>query len=538
MKSEFNKKSKLEILSVGVKYAWHAASSLVRLGILGGGLWVGYGHFTAPDTIDEVIEYHSINFSQYAQYQSRPYIEAEKTSVTIRAAHFEGHDGENFHGEIAAASLDFQNQMKCGGGCYSTVQLDQDLSLLSPFEKNILIFNDQRILVYNNFDIVSYSKGRDVSASISESALDIFFQSYNKVNEESQAWLHDAKSLIFNSAGNDGDLPDVKSYTVYLNDIDYELKSDSYFGVGAVWKSDSNNDYFLEDYSSPSVPTFLSETPFELNSDGGLQIESNDEVSTYKVGTSFSAPNAGGKSAYVMAQVEKENPDTLTEYDYVFAAMLSANRNVFDAMPDRYSDNKGQMVKFQDNGSCALSYNFNFAGFGVIESDPMLNTAREMAQMVKNNPSLKTEKLVHTQEISADQLHLIEEISYVDDVPLKTYKFTMAPDTPMVTMTKQLYVEFDGDAPTEVALQNSQGVEIQVPVVHHEGKIFITTHGFAGNDVGGEWSLLYYGHSDPMTIKTVDYGVKKNGVVTEMLLKQARSNSSLGKCPIPDILSP
>lgn len=534
MKSEFNKKSHFDRMKKAASLTWKITSSAVSIGVIGGGLYFGYANITAPDDIEGVFDVHSIAFSEHASYQSMPYHEpADPAQVKIRAAHFESGDHEGLHGQIAAASLDFQNQMKCAGGCYSTTQLNQNFSLLSTFEKKFLKPDDHRDLIYSNVDIITYSQGAEKSWEPSKEILDIFFESSEKINSESKRWLNYYKSLIFHSAGNDGDLDGVDVHTIYLNDIFFELKSDTFFGVGAVYVNDGH--YHMEGYSSPTAPTFVSETPFELMSDGGLHIKNGDDIVTYKEGTSYSAPNAGGKFALVMAQVEKKYPDVLTEYDYVFAAMLSANQDIFDGAKNRYGGSYGWFVDFRDNGNCSLSYNFNFAGFGVIETEPMMDVAKNMAYLVSENPTLRTIQQVHTQTIEGQDIKVIQQ-SYYGGQRFNIHEFALSSDAPMVGMTKQLYIEFDGPAPAEIALTNSKGVEFQVPVQTHGNKLFLSTHAFAGNDVDGTWSILHYGESSPQKIKTIDYGVQKGGVVSKMLNMQANPNHMTGKCEGPVIL--
>ena len=275
-------------------------------------------------------------------------------------------------------------------------------------------------------------------------------------------------------------------------------------------------------------------------------------------GTSFASPHAGGMFA---AMHEKFHD--LSEYDLLAAALMAAEPVYYVKKFGSGYDN----VPYSFNGK--LWHNPGAAGFGYLDPAEFANTVQEMANMLAQNPELKSIE----RKTGASYVDLTEQVPKPTiSTPLDTSEAVSGPrlvngdpqgvtdtaipangDNPetggpqatddesssgntheyaleitddIIALRTNLAIEFKGGmavAPEYVTLVNPAGGEVKVsPTRLRDGDgsfSLATTDGHFGIETQGVWRIKVPGHIELETARLDISGVERNGLIEQYLAR-------------------
>ncbi len=246
-------------------------------------------------------------------------------------------------------------------------------------------------------------------------------------------------------------------------------------------------------------------------------------------GSSFSGPEGAG---YIVGMHERY--PHLSEHVLVAAALIAAEPVTHIWSPDE----KHKSVQYRDNGR-GLPHNDREAGFGYLSSDAYKQTVTEMAQMLDDNPALKTQETwamsqsMTYQDISS---HFSDE-----DLKQKEYIDHALPVFSDITALRtNLIINFGGtaeDVPEKISLISPSGAVVELSPSKLEGPrmeySLASTDGFFGNHTKGTWKIRV---PDPLRykIKRAELwiaGVEKGGLIDSYLEQKIGPVSSPVKKP-------
>lgn len=195
-----------------------------------------------------------------------------------------------------------------------------------------------------------------------------------------------------------------------------------------------------------------------------------------KRGTSFSAPYFAG-----LADAAHELYPQLTDYDLMAVALMAAD----PLTQVRRADGRYNEISYHDNGR-GLRHNSFAGGFGLLEADDYMRTARELAGLIAQDPSLATREVwVRSDSMSYAAANASTK-SHRD------YYIPVGDDNVVLqTVLKLKFAGGDNGVPAKITMINPMGAEITLSPTRTGSTEYsmANTPGNFGNHSRGVWTV-------------------------------------------------